>query len=48
MTYYENKDRNDIYEYWLYLMEAKRVCEAKGVQKVLELIELQSDINGKG
>ena len=47
MTYYENKDRNDIYEYWLYLMEAKRVCEAKGVQKVLELIELQSDINGK-
>ena len=30
-SYYRSKDRNDIYEYWLYLQEAKRFCEAAGV-----------------
>jgi hypothetical protein len=48
-SYYKSKDRNDIYEYWLYLQEAKRFCEADGVMKALELIELMQDldINGK-
>ena len=48
-SYYKSKDRNDIYEYFLYLQESKRYCEASGVMKALELIELISDldINGK-
>ena len=48
-SYYKSKDRNDIYEYFLYLQESKRYCEAAGVMKALELIELISDldINGK-
>ena len=48
-SYYKSKDRNDIYEYFLYLQESKRYCEAAGVVKALELIELISDldINGK-
>lgn len=46
-SYFRSKDRNDIYEYWLQLIESKRSCEAKGVQKALELIELYEDINGK-
>ena len=48
-SYYRSKDRNDIYEYWLYLQEAKRFCEAAGVMKALELIEIITDldINGK-
>lgn len=49
-SYYQTKDRNDVYEYWLYLLEAKRFCEADGVEKALELITLLEDlsINGKG
>tara|TARA_R110000868_G_scaffold206452_1_gene455168 strand:- start:192 stop:398 length:207 start_codon:yes stop_codon:yes gene_type:complete len=48
-SYFESKDRNDIYEYWLYLQEAKRFCEADGVMKALELIEiiLYLKANGK-
>ena len=48
-SYYKSKDRNDIYEYFLYLQESKRYCEAAGVMKALELIELITDldINGK-
>jgi hypothetical protein len=48
-SYYKSKDRNDIYEYWLYLQEAKRFCEADGVMKALELIEIiiDLDLNGK-
>tara|TARA_R110000822_G_scaffold247040_1_gene375113 strand:+ start:343 stop:546 length:204 start_codon:yes stop_codon:yes gene_type:complete len=46
-SYYRSKDRNDIYEYWLYLQEAKRFCEAAGVLKALELIEIMKEINGK-
>ena len=47
-SYYQTKDRNDIYEYWLYLQEAKRFCEAEGVMKALELIELITDLNING
>ena len=49
-SYYKTKDRNDVYEYWLYLLEARRMCEAKGVEKALELITLLEDLNidGKG
>ena len=48
-SYYQTEDKNDIYEYWLYLLEAKRFCEANGVEKALELITLLEDlsINGK-
>ena len=46
-SYFESKDRNDIYEYWLYLQEAKRFCEADGVMKALEMIEIIIDLNGK-
>ena len=46
-SYFRSGDQNDIYEYWLQLLEAKRSCEAKAVQKALELIELYKDINGK-
>ena len=49
-SYYQTKDKNDVYEYWLYLLEAGRVCEANGVEKALELITLLEDLNidGKG
>tara|TARA_R110002072_G_scaffold21460_8_gene76168 strand:- start:2678 stop:2881 length:204 start_codon:yes stop_codon:yes gene_type:complete len=46
-NYFVSGDRNDIHEYWLQLIEAKRSCEALGVQKALELIELMKDLNGK-
>jgi len=46
-NYFTNRDRNDIYEYWLELIEAKRSCEANGVQKALEFIELWEDVDGK-
>ena len=47
-SYFESKDRNDIYEYWLYLQEAKRFCEADGVMKALELIEIIIDLKANG
>ena len=40
-------DRNDIYDYWLLLIELKRNCEAEGVQKALEFIDLIEELNGK-
>ena len=46
-NYFTSRDRNDIYEYWLILIEAKRSCEANGVQKALEFIELWEDLDGK-
>lgn len=49
-SYYQTEDKNDVYEYWLYLLEAKRFCEANGVEKALELISLMEDLktDGKG
>ena len=46
-SYFRSNDQNDIYEYWLQLLETKRSCEARGVHKALELIELYKDINGE-
>jgi hypothetical protein len=46
-SYFRSKDQNDIYEYWLQLLEAKRSCEARGVHKALELISLYNEINGE-
>ena len=46
-NYFTTKNRNDIYEYWLELVEAKRTCEALGIQKALEFIELLENIDGK-
>ena len=46
-NYFTTGDRNDIYEYWLQLVESKRACEALGVQKALEFIELWENIDGE-
>ena len=46
-SYFSNKDRKDIMEYWLQLFEQKRFCEAKGVEKALELIDIYEDLNVK-
>jgi hypothetical protein len=46
-NYFTTGDRNDIYEYWLQLVESKRTCEALGVQKALEFIELWENIDGE-
>ena len=46
-SYFRSKDQNEIYEYWLQLIKAKRICESRGVEKALELIDLYKDINEK-
>ena len=46
-SYFSNKDKKDIMEYWLQLFEQKRFCEAKGVEKALELIDIYEDLNAK-
>ena len=46
--YYKSKDKEDIRNYWLYLQESKRYCEAEGVMKALELIEIIIDLNING
>ena len=46
-NYFTTEDKNDIYEYWLQLVEAKRNYEALGVQKALEFIELWENIDGE-
>jgi len=46
-SYFQSKDKNDVYEYWLYLTEAKRTCEAGGVLKALELITIIEDLNAE-
>ena len=40
-------DRKHVYDYWLFLVDAKRNCEAEGVQKALEFIDLIEELNGK-
>ena len=46
-SYFTNGDRQDIMEYWLQLFEKKRFCEAKGVEKALELIDIYEKLNAK-
>ena len=46
-SYFNNKDKKDIIKYWLQLFEQKRFCEAKGVEKALELIDIYEDLNAK-
>jgi hypothetical protein len=43
-SYFETKDREDIVEYWVYLLKRKRLCEAQGVEKALELIDIYIEI----
>ena len=45
--YYKTKDKNDVYEYWLYLLEAGRMCEANGVEKALGFTQRFSVLNLK-
>jgi len=46
-SYFTNEDRQDIMEYWLQLFEQKRFCEAKGVEKAHELIDIYEELNAK-
>ena len=43
-SYFESKDREDITSYCIYLLEQKRWCEAQGVKKALELIDIYREI----
>ena len=43
-SYFNSKDREDIVEYWVYLLERKRLCEAEGVEKALELIDIYQEL----
>lgn len=46
-SYFNSKDRDDVAKYWIYLFKKKRFCEAKGVEKALELIDIYLDIDAK-
>ncbi len=46
-SYFSNGDRQDIMEYWIQLFDQKRFCEAKGVEKALELIDIYEELNAK-
>ena len=46
-SYFSNGDRQDIMQYWIQLFDQKRFCEAKGVEKALELIDIYEEINAK-
>jgi len=39
-AFFKNKNKEEIIEHWLYVLDRKRYCEAKGVEKALELIDL--------
>ncbi len=44
-SYFVSKDKADIIEYWVFLFNKKRFCEAKGVEKALEIIDLYEELN---
>ena len=44
-SYLISKDKNDVKDYFIYLLNKKRYCEAKGVEKALELIDLYIELN---
>jgi uncharacterized protein HemY len=46
-SYFLTKDKEDIKEYWIQLFNKKRYCEARGVEKALELINLYEEIRAK-
>ena len=46
-SYFSNGDRKDIMEYWLQLFEQKRFCEAKGVEKALEVIDIMQSLDAE-
>lgn len=46
-SFFCSKDKDDIIKYWIYLFEKKRYCEAKGVEKALELIDIYEELNAK-
>jgi len=46
-SYFASKDKADIVEYWLFLFEKERFCEAKGVEKALEIIDLYEELNAE-
>jgi len=47
-SYHNTKDKNDVFEYWLYLIGKNRICEANGVEKALEFISLLENLNVNG
>ena len=46
-SYFSSRDKKDIMKYWMQLFDHKRFCEAKGVEKALELIDIYEEINAK-
>lgn len=46
-SYFVSKDKADIIEYWVFLLNKKRFYEAKGVEKALEIIDLYEELNAK-
>ena len=46
-SYFASKDKADIVEYWLFLFENERFCEAEGVEKALEIIDLYEELNAE-
>ena len=47
-SYYQAKDKEDIFNYWIYLLKVKRTCEASGVKKALDFIDLIENILKSG
>ena len=43
-SFFKSKDVNDIKKYWMHLLNNKRYCEAKGVEKALELIDIYQEL----
>ena len=46
-NYFETYSKDSIKEYWIYLLKSKRYCEAKGVEKALELIDICQNLKSK-
>jgi len=43
-SYFQTKDKEDIVEYLVYLLKQERWCEAEGVDKALELIDIHQEL----
>ena len=45
--YFDTYSTDSIKEYWIYLLRNKRYCEAQGVEKALELIDICQNLKNK-
>lgn len=46
-NYFDTYSKDNIKEYWIALLEKKRYCEARGVEKALELIDICQDLKNR-